>query len=116
MSGLLWSGAVLPSGPEHVNANILSAAQPWGRLMRLIVRPGVMLARRKRKSRDLAAAVGIAEQIIGLLKSARVKGVVGYNGADLRGAGGIPEADWAVKRGLPGGVGRPGGALPPLSA
>ncbi|HHB81501.1 MAG TPA: transcriptional regulator [Aliiroseovarius sp.] len=43
--------------------------------MQIIVRLDVMLARRKMKSRDLAAAVGITEQNISLLKSGKVKGV-----------------------------------------
>ncbi|MEM7616472.1 MAG: helix-turn-helix transcriptional regulator [Pseudomonadota bacterium] len=34
-----------------------------------------MLARRKMRSRDLAAAVGITEQNISLLKSGKVKGI-----------------------------------------
>ena len=43
--------------------------------MQIVVRLDVMLARRKMKSRDLAAAVGITEQNISLLKSGKVKGV-----------------------------------------
>ena len=43
--------------------------------MQIIVRLDVMLARRKMKSRDLAAAVGITEQNISLLKSGKVKGI-----------------------------------------
>ncbi len=43
--------------------------------MQIIVRLDVMLAKRKMKSRDLAAAVGITEQNISLLKSGKVKGV-----------------------------------------
>ena len=35
----------------------------------------VMLARRKKRSRDLAEYVGITEQNISLLKSGKVKGV-----------------------------------------
>lgn len=35
----------------------------------------VMLARRKVKSRDLAAAIGITEQNLSLLKQGKVKGV-----------------------------------------
>ena len=44
-------------------------------MMQIIVRLDVMLARRKMKSRDLAAAVGITEQNISLLKSGKVKGI-----------------------------------------
>ena len=43
--------------------------------MPIIVNLDVMLARRKMRSRDLAAAVGITEQNISLLKSGKVKGV-----------------------------------------
>ena len=43
--------------------------------MQIIVRLDVMLAKRKMKSRDLAALVGITEQNISLLKSGKVKGV-----------------------------------------
>ena len=43
--------------------------------MEIIVRLDVMLATRKMKSRDLAAAVGITEQNISLLKSGKVKGI-----------------------------------------
>lgn len=43
--------------------------------MAIIVNLDVMLARRKMKSRDLAAAVGITEQNISLLKSGKVRGV-----------------------------------------
>lgn len=43
--------------------------------MEIIVRLDVMLARRKMKSRDLAARVGITEQNISLLKSGKVKGI-----------------------------------------
>lgn len=43
--------------------------------MDIIVRLDVMLATRKMKSRDLAAAVGITEQNISLLKSGKVKGI-----------------------------------------
>lgn len=35
----------------------------------------VMLARRKMKSKDLAARIGITEQNLSLLKSGKVKGV-----------------------------------------
>lgn len=41
----------------------------------IIVRLDVMLARRKMKSRDLAAFVGITEANISLLKSGNVKAV-----------------------------------------
>ena len=41
--------------------------------MAIIVNLDVMLARRKMKSRDLAAAVGITEQNISLLKSGKVR-------------------------------------------
>ena len=43
--------------------------------MEIVVRLDVMLALRKMKSRDLAAAVGITEQNISLLKSGKVKGI-----------------------------------------
>lgn len=43
--------------------------------MQIVVRLDVMLALRKMKSRDLAAAVGITEQNISLLKSGKVKGI-----------------------------------------
>ncbi len=43
--------------------------------MAITVTLDVMLARRKMRSRDLAAAVGITEQNISLLKSGHVKGV-----------------------------------------
>jgi putative transcriptional regulator len=43
--------------------------------MPIIVNLDVMLARRKMRSRDLAAYVGIAEQTVSLLKSGKVKGV-----------------------------------------
>jgi putative transcriptional regulator len=43
--------------------------------MAIIVNLDVMLAKRKMKSRDLAAAVGITEQNISLLKSGKVRGV-----------------------------------------
>jgi len=41
----------------------------------IVVTLDVMLARRKMKSRDVAAAVGITEQNLSLLKSGKVKGV-----------------------------------------
>ncbi|MEM9476570.1 MAG: helix-turn-helix transcriptional regulator [Pseudomonadota bacterium] len=43
--------------------------------MEIVVRLDVMLARRKMKSRELAAHVGITEQNISLLKSGRVRGI-----------------------------------------
>lgn len=42
---------------------------------RIVVNLDVMLARRKVKSKDLAAYVGITEQNLSLLKSGKVKGV-----------------------------------------
>ena len=43
--------------------------------MEIVVRLDVMLALRKKKSRDLAAEIGITEQNLSLLKSGKVKGV-----------------------------------------
>ncbi|MBB4265607.1 helix-turn-helix domain-containing protein [Roseospira visakhapatnamensis] len=43
--------------------------------MPIVVTLDVMLARRKMKSKDLAAAIGITEQNLSLLKSGKVKGV-----------------------------------------
>ena len=43
--------------------------------MPIAVQLDLMLARRKMRSRDLAAAVGITEVNISLLKSGKVKGV-----------------------------------------
>ncbi|MEO1308425.1 MAG: helix-turn-helix transcriptional regulator [Pseudomonadota bacterium] len=43
--------------------------------LRIEVRLDVMMARRKIKGRDLAAAIGITEQNVSLLKSGRVKGI-----------------------------------------
>ena len=43
--------------------------------MPIVVQLDLMLARRKMRSRDLAAAVGITEVNISLLKSGKVKGV-----------------------------------------
>ncbi|SDE11339.1 helix-turn-helix domain-containing protein [Rhodospira trueperi] len=43
--------------------------------MPIVVTLDIMLARRKMKSRDLAAAIGITEQNLSLLKSGKVKGV-----------------------------------------
>jgi putative transcriptional regulator len=43
--------------------------------MAIIVRLDVMLALRKMKSKDLAAAIGITEVNLSLLKSGKVKGI-----------------------------------------
>lgn len=43
--------------------------------MPIIVKLDIMLARRKMRSKELAALVGITEQNISLLKSGKVKGV-----------------------------------------
>lgn len=43
--------------------------------MPIIVQLDVMLARRKMKSKDLAAAIGITEANLSLLKQGKVKGV-----------------------------------------
>ena len=43
--------------------------------MPIILNLDIMLAKRKKKSKDLAAYVGITEQNISLLKSGKVKGV-----------------------------------------
>ena len=43
--------------------------------MAIIVNLDVMLAKRKMRSRDLAARIGIAEQNVSLLKSGKVKGI-----------------------------------------
>lgn len=43
--------------------------------MPIIVNLDVMLARRKMRSKELAAKVGITEQNLSLLKSGKVKGV-----------------------------------------
>jgi putative transcriptional regulator len=43
--------------------------------MPIIVQVDVMLARRKMKSKDLAAAIGITEANLSLLKQGKVKGV-----------------------------------------
>ncbi|WP_300616075.1 helix-turn-helix transcriptional regulator [Dokdonella sp.] len=43
--------------------------------MAILVNLDVMLARRKVKSRELAAYVGITEQNLSLLKSSKVRGV-----------------------------------------
>jgi putative transcriptional regulator len=42
--------------------------------MPIIVTLDVMLARRKMKSRDVAAAIGLSETNLSLLKSGKVKG------------------------------------------
>lgn len=44
-------------------------------MMPIIVRLDVMLATRKMRSKELAAAVGITEANLSLLKSGKVKGV-----------------------------------------
>ena len=43
--------------------------------MAIVVTLDVMLARRKMKSKDLAAKIGITEQNLSLLKSGKVKGM-----------------------------------------
>ena len=43
--------------------------------MAIVVRLDVMLARRKMRSKELAAAVGISETNLSLLKSGKVRGV-----------------------------------------
>ena len=43
--------------------------------MEIVVRLDVMLAKRKMRSKELAALVGITEQNISLLKSGKVKGI-----------------------------------------
>lgn len=43
--------------------------------MPIVVNLDVMLARRKMRSRDLAAHIGITEQNVSLLKSGKVKGI-----------------------------------------
>jgi putative transcriptional regulator len=43
--------------------------------MGIVVNLDVMLAKRKMRSRDLAARIGIAEQNVSLLKSGKVKGM-----------------------------------------
>ena len=43
--------------------------------MPIIINLDVMLARRKMKSKELAAYVGITEQNLSLLKSGKVKGI-----------------------------------------
>lgn len=46
-----------------------------GGFMSIIIRLDVVLASRKIKSKDLAAAIGITEQNLSLLKQGKVKGV-----------------------------------------
>ena len=43
--------------------------------MAIIVRLDVMLAKRKMRSKELAAQIGITEQNLSLLKSGKVRGV-----------------------------------------
>lgn len=43
--------------------------------MAIVVRLDVMLAKRKMKSKELAAAIGIAEQNVSALRQGKVKGV-----------------------------------------
>lgn len=43
--------------------------------MAIVVNLDVMLARRKMRSRELAAAIGISEVNLSLLKSGKVKGI-----------------------------------------
>ncbi|MGH8448387.1 helix-turn-helix domain-containing protein [Pseudomonas sp.] len=43
--------------------------------MPIVIELDVMLARRKVKSKDLAAAIGITEQNLSLLKQGKVKGI-----------------------------------------
>ncbi len=43
--------------------------------MPILIHLDVMLARRKVKSKDLAAYIGISEQNLSLLKSGKVKGI-----------------------------------------
>ena len=43
--------------------------------MEIIVRLDVMLARRKMRSKELAALIGISEQNLSLLKSGKVQGM-----------------------------------------
>ena len=44
-------------------------------MMAIVIRLDVMLAARKVKSKDLAAAIGITEQNLSLLKQGKVKGM-----------------------------------------
>ncbi|MDA4844577.1 helix-turn-helix domain-containing protein [Hoeflea poritis] len=43
--------------------------------MKIIVNLDVMLARRKMKLKDLAAAISISEQNVSLIKTGKVKGI-----------------------------------------
>jgi putative transcriptional regulator len=43
--------------------------------MAIIINLDVMLAKRKVKSKDLAAAIGLTEQSLSLIKTGKVKGV-----------------------------------------
>lgn len=43
--------------------------------MTIIVNLDVMLAKRKVKSKDLAAAIGLTEQSLSLIKTGKIKGV-----------------------------------------
>ncbi len=43
--------------------------------MRIIVNLDVMLARRKMRLKELAAAIGISEQNVSLIKTGKVKGI-----------------------------------------
>jgi len=43
--------------------------------MQIVVRLDVMLARRKMRSRELAARIGITEANLSLLKSGKVRGI-----------------------------------------
>lgn len=43
--------------------------------MPIVVRLDLMLARRKRRSKDLARAIGITESNLSLLKSGKVQGI-----------------------------------------
>jgi putative transcriptional regulator len=43
--------------------------------MEIIVRLDVMLARRKMRSKELAAIIGISEQNLSLLKSGKIQGI-----------------------------------------
>jgi putative transcriptional regulator len=43
--------------------------------MSIIINLDVMLAKRKVKSKDLAAAIGLTEQSLSLIKTGKVKGV-----------------------------------------
>ncbi len=43
--------------------------------MEIIVRLDVMLARRKMRSKELAATIGISEQNLSLLKSGKIHGI-----------------------------------------